>query len=620
MVRIQPIENIRPKLAAEFDPGDFQARTPAIADAYAWGRELHSGQTRLSGEPYFETHCGWVGAFLDRLVANEAWTIAGLLHDAVEDSGESLDRIRQRFPGPLGAEVAHVVDGVTKLSNPRDGRSRELETLRKIAMFRDPGVFLVKLADKSHNLLTLEHMHPAKAAQKATEAIRAYGKLAGILNCHKWRCWLEDMAFPYAEPETYKAVRQAVDSDPRLQPAFIQPMMEQLAGLMEKSGVDGEVTILVNGYWQIWQKLRRMARARKAPLNGFNHVNDVVSFRMITDIEDKNLCYDLLGAVNTFFGPYLDNDRFDDFIAYPQNGYRAIQVTVWLPDYGAVEIAIATREMEGENLWGVVYALQNNKTDLLGQYSPVEILTPSGGARFLRDGSTVLDAVASIQQEFLLDKISAVKVNGSLARLSDRVKPGDVVEVVTSGKRLTPSEEWLGFCNESTARLLRVVLATEALRRSAEKGRQLVRPVLAEHGILALEDVQALEMDRTDNLLEQLGCASFEDLYSAVGGGALQLEEVNRALTEVGIVRGALRWTTINLQAPVESNRPGILSYLAGLVSRHGGNILRSVNNTLPDGGFNLRLVVAFPEDQDKFRIDHTFRACGVTLTHFEIV
>jgi (p)ppGpp synthase/HD superfamily hydrolase len=495
-----------------------------------------------------------------------------------------------------------------------------METLRKIAMFRDPGVFLVKLADKSHNLLTLQHMPPAKAAQKATEAIRAYGKLAGILNCHKWRCWIEDMAFPFAEPETYAAVKKAIDADPRLQLSFIHPMLNQLAGLMEKAGIPGEVTILVNGYWQTWQKLRRMARARKAPLNGFTHVNDLVSFRMVIDSEDRNLCYDLLGAVNTFFGPYLDNDRFDDFIAYPQNGYRAIQVTAWLPDYGAIEIAIATREMEGENLWGVVYALQHGKTDTLGLYTPVEILTPSGGARFLREGSTVLDAVASIQQEFLLDKISAVKVNDSLARLSDRVKPGDVVEVVTSGKRLVPNEEWLSYCGESTARLLRLVLATESLRRSAEKGRQVIRPILAEHGILALEDVQSLEIDRIDNLLEHLGCASLEDLYTAAGGGAIQVSDINLALTEVGIVRGALRWTTINLLASAENNIPGVLAQLAGLVSHHGGNILRSVNNTLADGGFSLRLVVSFPETIAKSDVEATFRSAGIAYKLFEIV
>lgn len=618
MVQIESIHEIRPRLAEEFDPGQFIPRTPAIEKAYRWGQEVHAGQLRMSGEPYFETHCAWVAAFLDKLVGNEVWTIAGLLHDSVEDSGESLDRIKALFPGQLGEDVAYIVDGVTKLSNPRDGRSREMETLRKIAMFRDPGVFLVKLADKSHNLMTLAHMSPPKRIQKATEAIRAYGKLAGILNCHRWRCWIEDMAFPYAEPDSYAYVRSRLDSDPRLQPEFINNFMDQMGSLMEKSGVDGSVSIFVNGYWQTWQKLRRMARARKAPLSGFNHVNDLISFRLTIDSSDFAHCYELLGAVNTFLGPYLDNDRFDDFIAYPQNGYRAIQVTAWLPDYGAIEVALSTREMEGENMWGVVDCIKKGRDTNL--YRPVEILTPSGGARFLREGSSVLDAVASIQQEFLLDKISAVKVNGNLARLSDHVTPGDVVEVVTSGKRLVPSEDWLNYCNESTARLLRVVLATESLRKSAEHGRQQVKEILARNGILALEDVQALEVDRMDNLLEQLGCASLEDLFASVGGGAISLDDVSRGLAEVGITYENLRWTTINMIADPDYNRPGVLSRLAGLVSKYGGNILRSVNNTLPDGGFYLRLVIAFMEGEQKAALEKAFRSSDLKFRLLEIV
>lgn len=618
MVRIEKIKEIRPRLLDEFNLKEFVPRTPAIAEAYRWGKELHAGQMRLSGEPYFETHCAWVGAFLDKLVENEAWTIAGLLHDSVEDSGESLERIREHFPGALGEQVAFIVDGVTKLSAPRDGRSREMETLRKLGMFRDPGVFLVKLADKTHNLLTLEHMPPAKQVQKATEAIRAYGKLAGILNCHQWRCWLEDLAFPFAEPDTYAYVKEHVDADPRLRLEFIQPLLNQLGGLMEKVGIDGHATIFVNGYWQVWQKLRRMARSRKAPLNNFAMVNDLVSFRLVVDGDNKDACYALLGAVNTFFGPYLDNDRFDDFIAYPQNGYRALQVTAYLPDFGAVEVAIATEEMEGENMWGVVDCIRKGRDT--SQYNPVEILTPSGGARFLREGSSVLDAVASIQQEMLLDKISAVKVNGALARLSDRVRPGDVVEVVTSGKRLTPSEDWLGFANETTARLLRMVLATQSLKKDAEIGRAKLQPVIAEEGILALEDVQALETDRMDNLLEELGCSSLEDLYVAVGGGAVRLDDFRKALCKVGITREQLGWVTVNIAADPAENRPGVLARLAGLVSKHNGNILRSVNNTLPEGGFTLRLVVTFPQAEYKDAMEESFRTSGIVFKSLQVV
>lgn len=618
MIKIETVQMIRPNLADEFSPGKFIPHSEAMQKAYQWGKELHSGQKRLSGEPYFETHCTWVAAFLDRLVGNEAWTIAGLLHDAVEDKGGSLEEIKQHFPGPLGEEIAHIVDGVTKLSSPRNGRSRELETLRKIAMFRDPAVFLVKLADKSHNILTLQHMSKYKRIQKATEAIRAYGKLAGILNCYRWRCWLEDMAFPHADAETYKFVREKIDNDPRLDPSFINPMLEQLARVMDRAGVHGEIRISVNGYWQAWQKLRRMARARKSSISDFSALNDLISFRMVIHNKNERDCYLLLADVDRFLGTYLDQDRFDDYIACPQNGYRALQVTAWLPDIGAIEVAIATDEMEGENIWGVVYAIKQNKD--ISNYRPIEILTPTGGARFLPEGSSVLDAVASIQQEFLLDKISAVKVNDQLARLSDKVKPGDIVEVVTSGSRLVPNPEWLNFANDTTARLLRVVLATESLKKAADLGRQQIKTLLSTKGILSLEDIRALEADKFDNLMEQLGAANLDDLFAAIGGGALQLSEVDQAMTQLGISKEMLNWTTVHIHCDTKFNRPGVLAQLAGLVSDVGGNIMRSVNETTEEGCFNLRLVIKNLNSEKQTKLKTSFETCGIKFDILEIV
>ena len=618
VVKIDTIREIRPQLSSEFEPGRFVARTETIAEAYRWGQELHAGQFRMSGEPYFDTHCAWVGAFMDNLVGNEAWTIAGLLHDAVEDSGESLDRIRTRFPGPLGREVAYIVDGVTKLSTPRDGRSREMETLRKIAMFRDPAVFLVKLADKSHNLMTLEHMKEPKRTQKAIEAIRAYGKLAGIMNCYKWRRWLEDMAFPFAEPDTYAFVKPKIDQDPRLQPSFINPVMQQLGYIMERAGMDGRISIIVNGYWRAWQKLRQMARARRSSLNSFAAVSDIVSFRMVLDSNDEKLCYRLLSEVNRHFGPHLESSQFTDYIANPQNRYRALHTAIWLPHIGMIDIAITTDEMEGENTWGVVYAIQHGKD--ISSYRPIEILTPSGSARFLPESSSVLDAVASIQQEFLLDKMSRVHVNGVPARLSDLVQPGDVVEVITNGPRMTPTEDWLGFSNSSTARLLQSVIATEALRRSAEEGRRQVRAVLAPLGILALEDVRALEPDRWDNLLERLACANLDDLYSAIGGGAVRLEDLQHAMAQVGITRESLQWTTVHIAGDAAAHRPGILARLAGIVSAYGGNILCSVNNTLPEGGFDLRLVVHNLEPNQLYLLEQAYLDSAIEFKVIELV
>jgi len=618
MVTIENIDEIRPTLQSEFRDIQFLPRTEKIAEAYRWGQQLHGDQKRLSGESYFETHCAWVGGFLDRLVTNEAWTIAGLLHDSVEDSGSSLERLRQKFPGPLGEEVAHIVDGVTKLSNPRDGRSRELETLRKIAMFRDPSIFLVKLADKSHNVMTLEYMPKEKREKKAEEAIRAYGKLAGILNCLTWRRWLEDTAFPYFDPENYQAVKTKIDQDPRLSIEFIRSVMHQLGRIMDQESIDGRVEIIVNGYWQSWQHLRELARIRKASLNSFAAVNDLISFRLIISASDEHACYQLLAAIHRYFGPYLDQSQFEDLIANPRNGYRALHVTAWDEHCGPFEMAITTDEMEGENRWGIVYALNHHKD--ISQYRPVEILTPTGGARFVPDGSTVLDAVASIQREFLLDKISAVNVNGKLMRLSDQVHPGDVVEVITSGPRMTPTEEWLRYCNLSTARLLRAVLATEALRRSALEGRRLAKELLILRGLLALEDVRALESDKLDNLLEQLSCAGLEDLYSALGGGAVRSSDLAHALDYLGISKEVLGWTTINIAADQQSHRPGVLARLAGIISDQGGNILRSVNDTMPDGGFAVRLVVKSLPPEKIADLRQSYLNSGYVFHTLEIV
>jgi len=618
MVEVEFVHEIRPRILDDFSiQGEFKPRTPAIAKAYELGKKLHKGQLRLSGEPYFETHCVWIASFLDRLVQNEAWTIAALLHDAVEDQGESLETLQQEFPGLLGKNIAYLVDGVTKMSNPRDGRSREFETLRKIARFRDPGVFLIKLADKSHNIMTLEHMSPEKQRQKATEAIRAYGKLAGILNCYRWRRWLEDMAFPYSEPDAFRFVRQRIDQDPRLNRDFINEMLAELRDLMEAEGVTGKIRIIVNGYWQAWQKLRRMAQSRRTSLDDFSAVNDIISFRMLVSGSNVEACYRLLSQVNRFFNRNLDHNRFDDYIASPQHGYQALQVTAWLPDLGAVEVAIATEEMEGENLWGVVYALQNGKE--ITQYKPIQIFTPTGGTRFLPDSSTVLDAVASIQ-DFLLDKINRVEVNGEAHKLSDPINPGDVVEVITQGQRMVPTEDWLKFCNLSTARQLRSALVTVALKQTAEKGRELLRQILAERGIVDLEDIQIQERVKFENLLSAVSAASLDDLYSALGGGAVRLSDLEEALDESGISREVLGWTTINIVGPAKTNKPGVLAYLAGLVSRFGGNILRTVNNTFNDGSFTLRWVIQGLDEDKKEALLQVFLNCEIDLIQVEIV
>jgi GTP diphosphokinase / guanosine-3',5'-bis(diphosphate) 3'-diphosphatase len=617
MVTIEWVKELRPKVVGNFDLKQFIYRTPAIYEAYQWGQFIHTGHLRLSGEPYFDTHCVWVAGLLDHLVSNEAYTIAGLLHDAVEDRQCSLEAIQQRFPGRLGEEVAHIVDGVTKLGTTQIGKSCEIQNLRKLITFRNPGVFLVKLADKTHNMLTLQYMPSGKRQKKAMEAIRAYGRLAGILNCYEWRRWLEDISFPYADPESFAYVKSHIDTDPRLNIDFINQMLSHLGEIMEESGVNGRINIIVDGYWQAWQKLRRMALLRKASLEDFSSINDLVSFRMLVDSSDIQPCYTLLAKVNKYFGPSLDQNRFDDYLACPQNGYRAMQVTAWLSNLGAIEVAITPQDMEAENLWGIAYAIQNDRD--ISAYHPLVILTPTGGIRFVPDGSTVLDAVASIQNEFLLDKISSVEVNGQTASLSDRVHAGDIVEVITGQQRFVPSDEWLKYSNPFTVRTLRSVLAAEALKRHAELGKNKVKAIILTRGLLALDDIATLERNKMDQLLEEMGCVNLEDLYTSIGGGAIRIIDFINVLDKIGISKAELKWTSIELKGASQDNHPGTLAQLINLVSLRQGNILRAVSNVLPDGGYLIHLVIENLQDKDEILLLNDFHNCPFDIKSIEI-
>jgi GTP diphosphokinase / guanosine-3',5'-bis(diphosphate) 3'-diphosphatase len=204
--------------------------------------------------------------------------------------------------------------------------------------------------------------------------------------------------------------------------------------------------------------------------------------------------------------------------------------------------------------------------------------------------------------------------------LSAPIKPGDVVQVITGGERMTPTEDWLKFCNLSTARLLRSVLVTVALKQTAEEGRKLIRPLLVERGIVDMEDVQIQERVKFENLLSSLAAASLDDLYSALGGGAIRLRDVDEAMDQNGIMRAVLGWSTINIVGSSDTNKPGVLASLAGVVSKFGGNILRTVNNTFPDGSFTLRWVIKGLDENRKDELLETFLTCDVPLDQVEIV
>jgi len=257
--------------------------------------------------------------------------------------------------------------------------------------------------------------------------------------------------------------------------------------------------------------------------------------------------------------------------------------------------------MEGENMWGVVHNMRNHKPT--AHYQPITILTPTGGMRFLEEGASVLDAVASIQQDFFLDKVNSVEVNGKLAHLSERVQSGDVIEVTTGDNPLFPNESWLSFSSRTTAAIVRSVLVNQALKAEAEEGREMIRPIIFAHGIVDLDDVFNLEPERLERLLGYLASPFLEDLYIGVGGGAIPLFDFQEALEKAKISRQELGWSTIYLIGPKHANKPGIMALLASVIWESGSNILRIVNNTYPDESYDVRIVTMELTDEQREQV-----------------
>jgi (p)ppGpp synthase/HD superfamily hydrolase len=195
-----------------------------------------------------------------------------------------------------------------------------------------------------------------------------------------------------------------------------------------------------------------------------------------------------------------------------------------------------------------------------------------------------------------------------------------VVEVISNGPHLVPQPDWLNHCDISTARRLRIVLATVALKEASLRGKQLIHPLLAKRGLLSLDDVASLDYSRVEQLLGLLACANLDDLYSAVGDGSISLNELEETLDRVGISRVALNWITVEVTGSNAANQPGVLAYLAGLVSETGGNIIHTIHTTSNDGSFYLRLVLAGLDEEHKDQLRELFAKSRFPLDRVEIV
>ena len=448
--------------------------TSLIEKAYHFAEKAHTGQKRESGEPYF-THCCHVASILMDFNLDEDTICAGLLHDTVEDTSITLEDLKREF----NKEIAHMVQGVTKISDLKFSSTDEetVENWRKmlIAVAEDVRVILIKLADRTHNMRTMDVMPPEKQKFKAYETISLYAPLAQRLGMFTIKTDLEDLSFKYLYPQEYADLKQQVEARTADRKAALDNFKAHLEPTLKTAGLECRILARAKNYYSIYRKM-------KSHHCTFEEIQDSLGVRIIT----KNLqdCYKALGVVHNVFKPIAGT--FTDYIATPKaNMYQSIHTTVLSPTGDIIEIQIRTEEMHRTCEYGIAahwrYKMGNVKQDknfdekinwirrwiewqqdltaprefLEGFKTDVNlqqifVFTPRADVKSLPEGSTPIDFAYAIHTD-IGDHYVGAKVNNRMVRMDYTFKTGDVCEIITR-KNGEPKRDWLEFAKTAVAR------------------------------------------------------------------------------------------------------------------------------------------------------------------------
>lgn len=517
-----------------------------IRAAYEYGRAMHEGQFRHSGEPYF-SHPVAVAAILTEQQLDDATIITALLHDTIEDTKSTYSEVAHRF----GNEVAMLVDGVTKLTNLQlsSSETKQAENFRKLfmAMSKDLRVILVKLADRLHNMRTIKAMRPEKQIQKSRETMDIYAPLAGRMGMQWMREELEDLAFRVLNPEGRASIIRRFITLQKETGDVIHRITGDMRHELEKAGIDAEVFGRAKKPYSIWRKMQEKEI-------GFSRLSDIYGFRIIT--RSKADCYATLGVIHQRWRAIPG--RFKDYISEPKsNGYRSIHTTVSGRDGKRVEVQIRTRQMHDVAETGVAahwsyrdgvrsenpFAVDPAKwvASLTEQFDgdddhedfleavklemypdKVFCFTPKGDVVKLPRGATPLDFAYAIHTRIGSGCVGA-KVDGIRVPLWTRLKNGQSVDIVTAEGQ-TPQATWLDIATTGKAKsAIRRELREAGRERYAQLGRELARSAFENVGKKASDKViemaaRKLRITDAQDLLARLGSAemSARDVVAAV--------------------------------------------------------------------------------------------------------
>ena len=563
-----------------------------LVRAYNIASKSHEGQLRKSGEPYFN-HCVEVLKIIKNEfgINNEKYLIAALLHDTIEDTPLTLKQVKQQF----GQEVVELIEGVTKLENGDDK-----DTLSKVLdkSYLNPGVAVIKLADRLHNMRTLAFMKPEKQYIKSKETMEVYTKLAESLGMWEVKTELEDLSYQYLSPKDYLKTKNQIDNDPRRNPLFLAHIKSGLEQLLEEKSYQGSIESRFNGYWALKHKQKKDAMRGVCDPNNFSGINDLVSFRINLSTLDN--CYSFLKNLHEKFGEMVDYDRFDEFIGANGriNGYQAIQTTINFYQ-GPVEIALVTPAMEEFNNHGVLSLIKNNQQSELKKYVLKLVFTPTGGIRFLPKNGTGVDFAALINHRLLADA-DKISVDGLEMPISAIIPNASTVEVITGHEsRRAPLADLEEFCDLPETRKIISEQRKLAIRdKFINQGKEIMEKMLSPRGLLDLSDLG----DTINPILYNFGCQGCDELYFLLGNGALDVNELKQELNHYKINKKNLQMTSIKLSG---RDQPKILIDVIKLISDMDANIIH-ISQENQDNIFNLRIIVKglVPSDTEESVID----------------
>jgi GTP diphosphokinase / guanosine-3',5'-bis(diphosphate) 3'-diphosphatase len=536
------------ELLAEVEAYKPDVDRELLTRAFDYAAQAHSGQLRQSGQEFIY-HPWGVAKILAGLQLDEATLAAALLHDVVEDTSTDIEELRAEF----GDEVANLVEGVTKLTRVKfqSREHAEAENYRKliVAMAEDLRVILIKLADRLHNLRTIEYLGKQKQLQKARETLEVYAPLAHRLGIHALKWELEDLAFQTLHPRKYEEIKQMVAERRTDREELVREAAMVLQKELDKVDVPADISGRAKHFFSIYDKMAKKGRE-------FNEIYDLTAMRVIaerTGDEGTRDCYGALGLIHSLWKPMPG--RFKDYVAMPKfNGYRALHTTVIGPQGRPLEIQVRTRDMHETAEYGVaahwLYKkgkkekdrdaewvawvkqlmdegttdeadprefMKTFRTDLFED--EVHVFTPKGQVKTLPAGATPIDFAYAVHTDVGHRTVGA-KINGRIVPLHYQLKNGDFVEILTSKQGRGPSRDWMSLAKSSRARnKIRQWFSRETREDAEAKGRESL-----EHALKAqnLPYAKLRGSATLAQVIRETGFKKAEDFYLALGSGKLQ--------------------------------------------------------------------------------------------------